>query len=58
MCCFIKKKECEVIVSMGVIKLNVSSSNDSPKKKKKIQKEKRRYDVDLEVIVVNWKKYK
>ena len=40
MCCFTKKKECEVIVSIGVIKLKVKSNNDSPKKKKENPKRK------------------
>lgn len=34
------KKEWEVIVSIGVTKLKVSSSRDSPKKKKNNQKKK------------------
>jgi hypothetical protein len=37
-CCLIPKKEWEVIVSIGVVKLKVTNNNDSPKKKKKIQK--------------------
>jgi hypothetical protein len=37
-CCFTIKKDVEFIVSTGVIKLNVRSNNDSPKKKKNIQK--------------------
>ena len=41
------------MVSIGVLKLNVIRSNISPKKKKKHQKLKRKYEVDLDVIVVN-----
>lgn len=37
-CCLTPKKEWELIVSTGVVKLNVINNNDSPKKKKKIQK--------------------
>ena len=37
-CCFIKKNELEVIESIGVLKLKIINSKNSPKKKKKIQK--------------------
>jgi hypothetical protein len=52
-CCFIVKNEEDVIVSMGVLKLNVINNSISPKKKKKHQKLNKKYEVDLEVIVVN-----
>ena len=51
------KKEEEVIVSTGVVKLKVTNNKLSPKKKKKHQKEKRKYEVDLEVIVVKVNRY-
>ena len=57
MCCFIVKKDDEAIVSIGVLKLKVINSNISPKKKKKHQKLNKKYEVDLEVIVVNWNLY-
>ena len=55
--CLIIKKVWEVIVSIGVVKLNVNSNRNSPKKKKKSQKIKRKYDVDLDVMVVKWNWY-
>ena len=51
-CCFIIKKDDEVTVSTVVEKLKVTRSKVSPKKKKNVQKEIRKYEVVLEVIVV------
>jgi hypothetical protein len=36
-CCFTPKKECELIVSTGVVKLKVTNNSDSPKKKRKFK---------------------
>jgi|TARA_B110000977_G_scaffold199700_2_gene287882 hypothetical protein len=55
-CCFKLKKETELIVSTGVVKLNVNKSKDSPKKKKKTQNRNSKYDVVLDVISVKWKR--
>ena len=41
-CCFKLKNENELIASTGVVKLNVSSKRDSPKKKKNTQNINRR----------------
>jgi hypothetical protein len=51
-CCLTKKNEFDVIESIGVVKLNIRRSKNSPKKKKKIQKKNRKYEVDLEVTTV------
>jgi len=52
------KKADDVIVSTGVEKLNIISNNISPKKKKNSQNENKKYEVDLDVIVVKWNLYK
>lgn len=54
MCCFIKKKEFEVIESIGVVKLKTINNKNSPKKKKKIQNENKKYEVDRDVTTVKW----
>jgi hypothetical protein len=41
-CCLIKKNEFDVIESIGVVKLNIKSNKNSPKKKKKIQKKNKK----------------
>jgi hypothetical protein len=46
------KKDDEVTVSTVVEKLKVTNKRVSPKKKKNVQKESKKYDVVLEVIVV------
>jgi hypothetical protein len=51
-CCLTRKKECDTIVSTGVVKLNKVSNKNSPKKKKKDQKKNNMYDVVLDVITV------
>jgi|TARA_B100000768_G_scaffold181078_1_gene202785 hypothetical protein len=39
-CCFKPKKEEELMVSTGVVKLNANNKRDSPKKKKNTQNAK------------------
>ena len=53
-CCFIIKKDEDVTVSTVVEKLKVTNSRVSPKKKKNVQKDIKKYEVVLEVIVVKW----